>query len=194
MIVNRFTEVKLWDLARHNAPLAPLPHRERPPAMAFSPDGGTLATIGPTQIRLWDVSSQRAKALDITGGWRLAFSPDGRELAVTLKSTDELILWDLARNVETGRLPSIRNDSGHGSLAYSPDGRWLVGAFGPGYLTVRIWDLAARTVITNLAGHTAGVFDAVFVADGKLLASAGGDQTIKLWDVEIGRASCRERV
>ena len=96
----------------------------------------------------------------------------------------QLILWDLVKNVEIGRLPGIANVSGgYGSVAYSPDGRFLAAAFGPRSPQIRIWDVASGNVVTNLVGHTAAVFACAFADGGKLLASAGGDQTIKLWDV-----------
>ena len=177
-------EVKLWNVARDNAPLASLIHDEPPFAMAFSPDGRILASAGTNQVWLWDLSARRAKPIEIADGARLAFSPDGTTLAVTQRHADQLILWDLAKNVEIGRLPSIANLSGgYGSLAYSPDGRFLAAAIGPGRPQIRIWNVASGNVITNLVGHTAGVFACAFADGGKLLASAGGDQTIKLWDV-----------
>src|SRR5262245_13129220 len=51
--------------------------------LAFSPDGGTLATGHQTSIRLWDVrTGELTRTIDTTGIPNgLAFSPDGKTIA-----------------------------------------------------------------------------------------------------------------
>src|SRR6185295_5512930 len=48
--------------------------------------------------------------------------------------------------------------------------------------------LQAQT-IRQFTGHTAPVFSVAFSKDGKRLASASFDHTIKLWDVSSGKVS-----
>ena len=72
-------------------------------ALAFAPDGGTLAAAGSRVIGLWGVAGGRVRAR-LRGHrglvWALAFSPDGRTLASGGKD-GTVRLWDMAAGRET---------------------------------------------------------------------------------------------
>lgn len=52
---------------------------------------------------------------------------------------------------------------------------------------VTLWDVASGREIGTLRGHGKGVMQVTFSRDGKLIASAGSDNTIRIWDVASQR-------
>lgn len=112
-------------------------------AIAFSPDGATVATASvDTTVRVWDLATRRTLAIFKPHGHyaqAVAFAPDGLTLASS--STDPVVrLWDLeeerAKAILFGHTDYIT------SLAFSPDGRTLVSAGTD--RTIRLWAVPAN--------------------------------------------------
>merc|ERR1719482_554854 len=55
--------------------------------------------------------------------------------------------------------------------------------------TVRVWRVAAGTLVRTLRGHVGSVL-ALAISPGSLLASAGFDRSVKLWDVRTASRGC----
>ncbi|MFE3851866.1 AAA family ATPase [Streptomyces griseorubiginosus] len=191
--------VHLWNVTD---PARPVPYgpalvlRSRfmgPDALAFSPDGRTMATAYDSRsLQLWDITDPAHPASHgPVAGHRgyingLAFSPDGRTLASG--SADGTIrLWKVTDPVRTTALgPPLTGHAGPVNvLVFSPDGRTL--ASGGDDDTVRLWDVAdpahAERAGAALTGHTEAVVSLTYSRDGTRLASGGNDNTVRLWDV-----------
>ena len=107
----------------------------------------------------------------------VAFSPDGRELAVATDDS-EIHLVRLDTNDDAVVL------AGHTAivheLRYTPDGRRLVS--GSGDHTMGIWDPARKKLIARLWNHADYVFDIDVGPDGERVVTASGDGTARIWE------------
>src|SRR5204862_191757 len=72
--------------------------------------------------------------------------------------------------------------------AFSPDGRWLAAVAGG---RVHVWDLrSGAEVASGAAGHQ-GAIAQIVTAPGGLIATAGDDHTVRLWDAATGKEVTR---
>lgn len=115
--------------------------------------------------------------------WNLAFSPDGKSLAVTSgwdnpKEPGELVVWDIA-----SRSPRLirRQNRPVPCVAYSDDGRLI--AIGDFTGAARILDAATGKTLATLPQHKAIINAVAFLPEGKTLVTACFDGTLTLWDV-----------
>src|SRR5262249_42962258 len=127
-------------------------------ALAFSPDGKTLASAsGSSAIHLWDTSTGRSRFPGTAHQEAVSsatFSPDGRTVA-TSAWDGAVLLWD----ARTGKIQR-RLDAGGDD--------WKEEVLRPGSLNM-----------------------VTFSPDGKLVATARGDEVVLLWDVRTGQPAGR---
>jgi WD40 repeat protein len=154
--------------------------REAITALAFSPDGTTLAAAGfGGSIYLLDAHTckPRTTLKDYASVLALAYSPDGNWLA-TAGGGGPISLWDRAG----GQAPAALE--GHTwtvyALAFTPDGRHLISGSADG--TVRQWGVDGRLLHT-FQWHTRWVTCLAVAPDGLTAAAGSEDCTIVIWDL-----------
>lgn len=160
--------------------------------LAFSADGRTLA-IGSDDgaIHLWDMPGNHERAIlrGHVGAVRsVGFSPDSRRLVSTDESRS-IMLWDAVEGNEIRPLQLGREGSNFVLFAaFATDGRHVaVGESGGTPECITLLDSETGEVRNTLAGHSTGILALTFSPDGRTLATASVDRTIKLWDWSLGK-------
>jgi len=158
-------------------------------ALAFSPDGQSLASSGfDGSTRVWGLATGRVR-LTYTGHegmvYHLTFSPDGRRIASA--GWDSTVrIWQ----ADTGQTIQVLRGLGEhvNRVAYTPDGRRLLTLDQD--KTLRLWDLADGRTVWTLDGGDAETWHLMTLAmrpDGRMAAVAGAFPPIRLIDLESGQ-------
>ncbi|KAA9152306.1 TIR domain-containing protein [Amycolatopsis acidicola] len=191
--------VELWDVRDRPRRTASVTQQGVSVSPALSPDGRTLVTfdssaVDDSGLLLWDVSDP-ARPRQLTGpldlgrnetGWSrhaatVAFSPDGRTLAV---GDPVVSLWSLEDRARPRRLGALFTTSTLATtLAFSPDGKSLAVGSGPSIILADVSDpTAPRARADPFGSNTGYVWEVGFSPDGHTLGAVSQGFTV-LWDI-----------
>ncbi len=185
LAVGRGDRIVVFDLTKKDRPVEfeTFTPNEMVFSLAWSEDGSVLASGGFRQIRLWDLKS--AEPLRTLGGFAgrvtaVAFTPDGQRI---LGGGGEPAFPGIIRvwSVEDGK--PLNDWVAHADAVFS----MKMAADGTLYTAgadkfVKAWDLGTGKELAKFEGHVAQVMSVVLSPNGKLIASAGADREIKIWD------------
>jgi WD40 repeat protein len=158
-------------------------------AIAFSPDGSSLALAGEQTVSIFNTQKwQTQLSVQVREGpvTSLAFSPDSRWFAAGIadrgKGLPSLNVWEKATgsfvtsvNCECGRVNSVVFAPGGGSIATAgEDG------------SVKVWDTSIWKLDKILSKHEERATALAYSQDGRLIVSEDLTGLVIVWDVSSG--------
>ena len=190
---SRDSTVRLWDAdtAKHKTTLkhrqgvnATLPWNHGANAVnaiAYSPDGNTIATGTQNgKVRLWDARTGRLKTkfrAHAFGIVSIAYSPDSNMIA-TASWNGTAELWD----GQTGKhRTTITKHSRIAPLAYLPDGNTIATGEPSGF-GVRDASTGKRETLTTIRGTPIA-----YSPEGNTIATKNWNDTVQLWNAKTGK-------
>jgi len=165
--------------------LTHLPHATGGTAVGFSADSRLLLAGNSKSLAHYSVETGSPQTLRSQPRLPKQFSPDGRLLAATRRTEDEVISVHRASDYgQVCRLSGLK--TAPSAIAFSPDGR-LLAAAGRRRNHAIVWRLPSADQQFHTAVHEDAVSAVVFSKDGRHLITTSWDEKVALHELLTGR-------
>ncbi|HRY54141.1 MAG TPA: caspase family protein [Spirochaetia bacterium] len=167
-------------------------------ALAFSPDGATLAAAcspssgDANDLVLWETKSGKQRkrfAASQEPIEALAFSPDGKRIhGASASEAEGFASWDRESGAKLSSRPWKRATAGPSAFAaaFHPAAGLVAATLGDG--SIGLWETATGLFLRPLRGYSEGLAAAAASADGlRLLAADYLSSKVAIWDLPAGR-------
>jgi WD40 repeat protein len=199
--------LQIWNLEKNEPPIEATGVRSKPRAVAFTPDGKNVVSVGGQFIQVWDTETGHERCMMSFALQAISFTmvavgaplddkerPTGLWTVVAADQTGTAhVLTIEADPVKTNlkiqspkrliHLVKRTELTGHAEpitgIRFSPDNKTI--ATTSEDRTVRLWDPLIGQERVTLNGHTDAVLHAVFLQNGTALISAGREGSLKIW-------------
>jgi uncharacterized protein with WD repeat len=178
----------VWDLTAKRCVRLIDDHKLRVNAVAWSPDGRSLATAHgrfykpplkhPAEVMVWDVGTGRrtfyssVQKEEVTS---VTFSPDGRFLAAG--AVDGTVrIWD----VQTGEERYLFGKDLFAAFFFSRDGSQLLTGCQGG---LRLYDLRTSRPVWSIDGEVISIWSVALIPNSSLLATAQLGVGVRIWEL-----------
>lgn len=190
----RSNQAYIWNADTGQQLLTLVGHTDAVESVFYNATGTRLATASRDgTAKVWDAATGRLETTLVSGeGWLFGavFNPQQDTMLATASINGAIELWD----IPTGTLLKTLHFSGThaNSVAFSPDGLRVIGAYGYGVGNgaannkAEVWDINTGQVVFELAGHAEEVNYAVYSPDNRYIATGGEDGLVIVWDAQTG--------
>ncbi len=141
-------------------------------AVAFSPDGKTIAAGGDGKVFLWNQQGDLLTTIITETPAPVAPEP--------VKDPKDDLLGQ-----KTAPPPAPAAKHPVKLLVFSPDGKILATSSDS---TVKLWNAQTGAWLKTLAGHLDSVTALIFTPDSRAIATGSMDKNIKIWGIAAGQA------